>query len=190
MRPSRTSKRTVPLGPSPREHLLRATLQFAAAARRIQGVTRIALIGSLTTEKSHPKDVDMLVFVPDEADLVALAAAGRRLKGTAQQRNCGADIFIVNPAYEYRGRVCHWRDCRPGVRASCDARHCGERPHLHDDLDDITLEAMLIRDPSVELWPAIVRRCKVPQDVEDLLLRPLASSLLERDCSPSQDPGG
>ena len=137
------------------------------------GVTRIALIGSLTTEKVHPKDADVLVVIPDDVDLVPLAIAGRRLKGTAQQRNCGADIFIANPGEEYRGRICHWRECRPGLRISCDARHCGQRAHLHDDLGDVTLQVTLIRNPPLEERPLIVRRCEVPRDVEELLLWPL-----------------
>jgi hypothetical protein len=171
------SRRTVPPDPSPREHLLRAVLQFVKVVRAMPGVTRIALVGSLATEKSHPKDADVLVVIPDDVDLVPLATAGRRLKGTAQQRNCGADIFIANPAKEYRGRICHWRECRPGLRMSCDARHCGQRTHLHDDLGDVTLQVTLIRNPPLEVWPVIVRRCAVPRDVEELLLRPLASIL-------------
>jgi hypothetical protein len=60
---------------------------------------------------------------------------------------------------------------------SCDARHCGQRTHLHDDLDVVTLQVTLIRNPPLEVWPVIVRRCEVPRDVEGLLLRPLASIL-------------
>lgn len=165
-----------PLDASPREVLLRAVLRFVKEVQVIPGVTQIALVGSLTTDKPHPKDADMLVTIPDDADLVRLAVAGRRLKGTAQQRNCGADIFIVNLAGEYRGRICHWRECRPGIRASCDARHCGQRPHLHDDLDCVQLDATLIHQPPIELWPAIVRRCKVPRDVDGLLLGTLVDA--------------
>lgn len=171
------SRRDVTPNPSPREHLLRTVLQFVTVVRAMPGVTRIALVGSLATEKAHPKDADVLVVIPDDVDLVPLAIAGRRLKGTAQQRNCGADVFIANPAEEYRGRICHRRECRPGLRMSCDARHCGQRPHLHDDLDDVTLQVTLIRNPPIEVWPVIVRRCAVPRDVEELLLRPLASIL-------------
>jgi hypothetical protein len=167
------SRRGLTPNPSPREHLLRAVLQFVKVVRAMPDVTRIALVGSLVTEKPHPKDADVLVVIPDDVDLVPLAIAGRRLQGTAQQRNCGADIFIANPAEEYCGRICHWRECRPGLRMSCDARHCGQRPHLHDDLDDVTLRVTLIRNPPIEVWPVIVRRCEVPRDVEELLLRPL-----------------
>lgn len=121
--------------------LLSEVRQFVEHARFFPGVRRIALIGSLTTGKTYPKDADVLVTVDDDADLTHLAAAGRRLKGHAQSQNRGADIFLADPSGNYIGRICHWRECYPGKRMSCDARHCGRRPFLHDDLDDVTLDA-------------------------------------------------
>jgi hypothetical protein len=59
----------------------------------------------------------------------------------------------------------------------CDARHCGRRTHLQDDLDVVTLQVTLIRNPPLEERSAIVRRCEVPRDVEGLLLRRLGSIL-------------
>ena len=50
---------------------------------------RIAVIGSLTTEKPSPKDADVLVTLRDDADVELLAQLGRKLKGTAQTRNLG-----------------------------------------------------------------------------------------------------
>jgi len=164
------TRQFLPLEAPPREALLLAVRQFVKEARVIPGVAQIALVGSLTTNKTHPKDADVLVTIPDDADLVRLAVAGRRLKGAAQRHNCGADIFIVNMSGDYRGRICHWRDCRPGIRASCDARHCGQRPHLHDDLDDVQLDATLIREPPIVLWPIVCRRGDVPRDVDEFLL--------------------
>lgn len=79
-----------------RPHLLTGVLRFVQAARQIDGVLQIALIGSLTTNKPDPKDADLLVKVADDADLVPLAAAGRELKGYAQQQNRGADIFLCS----------------------------------------------------------------------------------------------
>ena len=156
-----------------RSFLLLEVLRFVRYASRCEGVRRVALVGSLARQKTDPKDADVLVIVEDSADLAPLAAAGRRLKGRAQSKNKGADIFLANPAGKYIGRTCHWRECRPGIRASCDARHCGRRPFLHDDLDDVSLDAALITAPPLELWPNVERRGELPRDVEVDLIKPL-----------------
>jgi hypothetical protein len=48
--------------PGERRHLLVAAVPFACvqAASRLQGVTRVALIGLLTTEQVDPKDIGLL----------------------------------------------------------------------------------------------------------------------------------
>ena len=51
----------------------------------------------------------------------------------AQSQN-GGDIFLAGPKGNYLGRTCHWKNCGPGIRMSCDALHCGQRHYLHDDL--------------------------------------------------------
>ena len=107
-----------------RDFLLSEILRFVERARTCPGVRRIALVGSLTTSKHEPKDADVLVTVEDNADLTLLATAGRRLKGRAQSRNRGADIFLADSSSRYIGRTCDWRECRPGVRAACDAQYC------------------------------------------------------------------
>jgi hypothetical protein len=56
---------------------------------------------------------------------------------------------------------------------ACDARHCGRRRYLHDDLDDVALDTILVQAPPLELWPAVVRRAVVPSDVETHLVQPL-----------------
>jgi hypothetical protein len=149
--------------------LLAEVRRFIERACAYPGVRRIAPVG-LATDKENPKDADLLVIMEDDADLTPLATAGRRLKGHAQSRNKGADIFLADPAGNYIGRICHWRDCRPGIRALCDARHCGRRVFLHDDLDAV-LDASLIKAPPLELWPKIVRRAELPSDVETRLVK-------------------
>lgn len=159
-------------GESPiRAFLLTEVRRFAERARAYPGVRRIALIGSLARDKDDPKDADVLVTVDDDADLTSLATAGRRLKARAQSRNKGADIFLADPSGNYIGRTCHWRECQPGIRASCDARHCGRRAFLHDDLDAVTLDPALIKTPPLELWPKIVCRVELPSDVETELVQ-------------------
>jgi hypothetical protein len=154
-----------------REHLLREGRIFVDAARRIQGVQRIGVAGSILTLKADPKDIDLLVWIDDDADLQSLAAAGRQLKGAAQQRNHGADIFLADARGKYLGRTCPWRVCQPGKRVACRARSCGARPYLYDDLGVVKLSKALTTNPPLEIWPAVVRRCEVPADVEALLVR-------------------
>ncbi len=152
-----------------RQQLLHALRRFVVAARQIAGVRRIAVLGSIVTTKPNPKDIDVLVAIADDADLTPLAMCARRLQGQAQGFNRGADVFLADERGAYIGRTCHWRDCRPGVRQSCDALHCGQRPFLHDDLDAITLNRTLVQSPPVTLWPYVERRGKLPADVEEVV---------------------
>ena len=124
----------------------------------LPGVRRIAIIGSIVSTKADPKDVDVLITVEDDADLTALATAARKLKGIVQSKNKGADVFLANLSGQYIGRICHWRECGPGIRASCDARHCGRRHFLHDDLGDISLDPLLVMEPPIEVWPSVACR--------------------------------
>lgn len=154
-----------------REFLLDEVADFVRKASRLDGVKRIALLGSVTTSKPEPKDVDVIVTVEDDMDLTVLAKVGRQLAGHAQSRNKGADVFLADPTGSYIGRTCHWSRCRPGVCASCDAMHCGLRAYLHDDLGAVTLTAKLVKEPPVDLWPQVVRRAKLPEDVERMIGR-------------------
>lgn len=152
----------------PRPYLLEAVRRFVREARACPGVSRIALLGSLTTPKPIPKDADVLVTIEPIDDLAPLARVGRRLMGTAQRINLGADVFLADPEGRYIGRICFFRECHPRVR--CLARNCGLRPHLNDDLQRVTLSRAQISSPPCELWPNVVRRAALPADVEQLLL--------------------
>ena len=154
-----------------RAFLIAETFRFINRVVATPGIRRIALIGSLISIKTNPKDADILVTVDDDADLTALATAARKLKGLAQSKNKGADVFLANPSGQYIGRICHWRECGPGIRASCDARHCGQRHYLHDDLDDINLDALLVKEPPLEIWPVVVYRQPVASDLLPFLSR-------------------
>jgi len=155
----------------PRRPLLLWAYSFVRAAQLCLGVRRIALLGSMTTAKVIPKDVDLLVTIERAMDLSQLARSGRRLKGAAQAINLGADIFLIDTTGHYLGRICRYRECHP--RAACRAQHCGVRAHLNDDLHVVTLTKDLIASPPVELWPKVVRRVTVPADVEETLLTKL-----------------
>ena len=151
--------------------LLSLTLAFVKAARLRPDVRRIALLGSLVTDKSRPKDVDLLVTVDGEADLVGLARLGRRLQGKAQQINSTADVFLCDADFRYLGRICPFRECYP--RRRCLARHCGAKPGLVDDLDAIMLPNAVLKAPPLVLHPASTLPREVPSDVLDLLISPL-----------------
>jgi hypothetical protein len=154
--------------------LLAEVLAFVQGARALAGITRIALVGSLTTTKQDPKDADVLVTVTESADLARWPSLAAVLRSAPRASfNRGGDIFLSDPQGNYLGRTCAWKECRPGVRQSCDALHCGRRHYLHDDLQSITLDRALVAAPPVELWPEIVSRVAVPPDMEELLLQPL-----------------
>jgi len=154
-----------------RSSLLEAALWFVQSAARLSGVQRIALIGSILSNRLSPKDVDLVVYVADDADLAPLASTARQLMGRLQSQSRGADVFLADERRHYLGRICSWKICRAGVRASCDALHCGRRPYLHDDLATIQLPDSLIAAPLLEVWPDVLRRCRVPADVEGLVSR-------------------
>jgi predicted nucleotidyltransferase len=159
-----------PPEPPPRPRLLAEAMEFARKARGISGTRRIALVGSVATDRGWPKDVDLLVTVADDADLAPLAKLARRLQGHLQSAGLGSDVFLADPTGRYLGRVCPWSRCGPGIRASCDALHCGRRTFLHDDLESVRLTDDLVAVPPVVLWPAVLVRAEVPDDVRDALL--------------------
>lgn len=162
-----------PEAPSDRDLCLAETLAFVRQAIQMHGVERIAMLGSLTTGRSDPKDVDLLVTVAADMDLKPLADAARRLSGHLQQHRLGADVFLADPQGHYLGRTCPWKACAPGVRMRCDARHCGRRPYLHDDWDAVRLNDGLVRRPPIVLWPQVIARVPLPADVEQALVQPL-----------------
>jgi predicted nucleotidyltransferase len=169
-----------PETPTDRELCLAEALAFVRQAVQMPGVERIALLGSLTTDKPDPKDVDLLVRVADDADLEPLAAAARRLQGHLQSDQLGADVFLADAQDRYLGRTCPWKRCGPGIRVSCDARHCGRRPYLHDDWDSVRLEDDTVRRPPIILWPQVIARLAVPEDVQQGLIQPLVDEGLTR----------
>ena len=99
-----------------REKLLSHLPWFVSQVAKLPGVHRIALLGSIITNKQNPKDIDFLVVVDDDLNLEPLARLGRKIKGSAQQMNRGADIFLADVQGRYIGRTCSWRRCGPGIR--------------------------------------------------------------------------
>lgn len=102
-----------------RQRLLQEVPRFVKAATHVIGVRSIGLLGSILTNRADPKDIDLLVVVADDVDLPKLAASARQLQGRTQGFNRGADVFLADELGNYLGRTCHWKECRPGVGASC-----------------------------------------------------------------------
>ena len=154
-----------------RQNLIKFVLDFVLSCKEIEGVDRISIIGSLISSKVKPKDVDFLITISDDLDLTHLAKISRRLQGKSGGLTGGADIFLANRNNEYLGRICIWKDCRPGVRMSCDADNCGGRKYLHDDLSVIKITKEVVEKPSLILYPNLVRNMSVPEDVEEELIK-------------------
>lgn len=150
-----------------RENLIELVLEFLLKCMHIVGVQRIAIIGSLISDKLKPHDVDLLVNISEDLDLTHLAKISRRLMGKSGGLSSGADVFLANVRNEYLGRICLWKDCRPGVRLSCDAQNCGKRKYLHDDLGTINLNKDIIENPSLIVFPNLIRNVSIPEDVEN-----------------------
>lgn len=159
--------------PAMRERLLQELLPIVRSVRKAPGVVRVALIGSIATDVQLPRDADLLVTVTDEANLAPLAKLGRRWRSHVQSLHCSGDIFLADTRDTYLGRTCPWRECGTVEIPQCDARHCGERRYLHDDLGTIKLPRSVVAEPPIELWPELVARGIVPADVEAILLAPL-----------------
>lgn len=160
-----------------RTTLLQGALEFVEKARQLQGVSCIALIGSLTTNKPNPKDADLLVTIDETINIKQLAKLGRTFKGRAQSLNSGVDIFLCNPAGKYLGRTCRYRECHD--RAACHGQSCCAGHHICDDLHIVCLSSELIQSPPIELWPKVICRKAVPEDVAALLLQPLLAECSE-----------
>ncbi len=161
--------------------LLNLVRDFYQSAVKINGIYRIALIGSLLTDKVRPKDADILITISDDLDLIYLAKISRRLQGKAGSMASGADIFLTNTEMQYIGRICIWKDCRPGIRVRCDALNCGKREYLHDDLQSVNLSNEITINPPLILFPEIKRNSKIPLDVEEELIGNYSSAVKPSD---------
>lgn len=181
-RMSRRRPEPQPSVADPRPHLLRAVLAFVQSARSTPGVRRIALLGSLATNKPVPKYADVLVTIDATIDLDLLARLGRRLKGTAQTINLGADVFLANEADRYMGASATTASATHAWPAARSAAH------LNDDLQIVTLTPALVSAPPIDLWPRMVARCAVPVDTQALLVAKLQEDEVPSDWSVV--PGG
>lgn len=59
---------TFSTSPERRRILLALALDFVRRVHSVPGVKRLALLGSILTDKAKPKDIDILVTVEDACD--------------------------------------------------------------------------------------------------------------------------
>ncbi|MCK6695783.1 MAG: hypothetical protein L6Q97_27220 [Thermoanaerobaculia bacterium] len=155
--------------PNYRPAFIENALWFAEAAARREGVLRIALLGSITTPKPHPKDVDLLVMLKTGTPFKPISDLARKLSGKQMSvgDSSGADVFLVNEKGEYLGRTCHYRECH--YRARCEGQHCGPDSYLCDDFHIFQLRTEFIVRPPVELYPRMIVRAPLPPDLQEAL---------------------
>ena len=63
-----------------RQKLLSHLPWFVRSVAGVEGVRKISILGSITTQKLKPKDIDFLVMVEDSAELEPVARIGRKLR--------------------------------------------------------------------------------------------------------------
>ncbi len=149
--------------------LLLAAAAFLEKARGFEEVLQVALIGSLSTNKTNPKDLDLMVTVAPGCDLKRLAKPGRQTQGRVQRGHLGVDIFLVEIG-KYLGRACSYREPHSRMlctqrRLSCDLDRC----FLCHTSGSFVLKKTVVEDPPIVLHPAYSARVEVPDDVRRLL---------------------
>ncbi len=143
---------------------------FVEQAQKLPGIERIALIGSLCTNKPNPKDVDLLVTIQPGIDIIPLATLGRKLAGKTQQKNHGADVFLVEDG-KFIGRTCHFRECHPRVHCYC----AFGRPYVCAIGPDFLLPDTVVKNPPLVLWPSLIVSPNLPEDVKEILCEQVGS---------------
>ena len=139
--------------PEPRRALLLAVCSFVRAARICPGVLRIALIGSLVTNKPIPKDADVLVTIDDTTDLTGLARAASAPQGVCSNHQPSSLM-----------RLGVTSDAFASIASAIRAWHAS--PNIADAAPTSTMTFMLsrCRKNCLLLWQlSFVRRSPTPQ---------------------------
>ena len=102
--------------PTDRSVLLDCTQWFVEKIKQLDGVIRVALIGSICTNQKNPKDIDILITIREGLDITRIATLKRKLSGRIQRGSLGADVFLVENG-QYIGRPCNYKE--PWVRVVC-----------------------------------------------------------------------
>jgi predicted nucleotidyltransferase len=98
--------------------------QFVREASQVQGVEEIVAFGSYVTAKPEPRDLDLMVFVSEDADIPHLAKCARRLTPIYY----GWEVLLFEAdTRRYLGRVCFRKQC-PARSVDCAVPGCGAIP--------------------------------------------------------------
>ena len=149
-----------------RSVLLDCTVWFVEEIIRIDGIIRVALIGSICTNKRNINDIDILITIRDGMDITRIATQKRKLQGRIQRGSLGADVFLAENG-KYIGRPCNYK--KPWVRVVCASNNntCDlDRPFLCDTSRNIRLSNTVINDPPIILWPEATANITIPHDIK------------------------
>lgn len=161
-----TAPTSLPSSNTDRGALLLAAKWFFDKAIKLQSITRIALIGSICTEKKHPKDIDILLTIAPGADIAPISKLKRQMCGRIQRGLLGSDIFLMEEE-RYIGRPCRFREPHPRVACAQDGLRCDfDKPFLCDTSCSFELKNDLINSPPITLYPKFQARVNVPADVQ------------------------
>lgn len=143
-------------------------LEFAEQLSRKQGVLRVAIVREITQPVKEPEILCLLVTISEEAPIRPIADIGRKLAGRmlSMPRAAGSDLFLANEQHEYLGRTCLYRECHPRVR--CEGNQCNGS-YICNDFHVFTLEKEVIQSPPVEVFPRVVIRDRIPNDLRRAL---------------------
>lgn len=151
-----------------REAFIKNALEFAEQLSRKEGVRRVAIVREITQPVKKPHILCLLVTIGEEAPVKPIADVGRKLTGRmlSMPESVGSDVFLANEQHEYLGRTCNYRECHP--RAACRGGQC-YGTYICNDFHIFTLEKEVIESPPVEVFPRVVIRDRIPDDLRQAL---------------------
>lgn len=149
-----------------RSVLLDAAKWLVDAVVNCREIEQVALCGSICTNKEHPKDIDVLMYLKSDADIKPVAALKRKLQGKISRGRLGADVFLIENN-KYIGRACLYKE--PWCRVVCSnaGLRCDlKRLHLCDTSSTITLKQELVDNPPVIIFPEFSAIVQLPRDLK------------------------
>ncbi|MCK4825993.1 zinc-ribbon domain containing protein [bacterium] len=107
------------------EKLRKMAAAFVLKIREFPSVDEVALAGSVASDDKYPRDCDIAVVISDFSNIDKIAKAARQMSSIFQSW----DVFVFDPHRNYRGQICHRKDC-PATSRDCYVPGCGEIPYI------------------------------------------------------------